>query len=117
MAATTSDDVRARIHQVRAALNALEKSMDRAEQLPEGVRELSRAVDGVRRSIWAVLEAQHTSDYPSYLGRVRVNRATDTCEEVLSDLYASAVAANTPGAEIFRATLREVAHLCKRASQ
>lgn len=117
MADTTSDMVRTHIKEVRTALNALEKGADRADRLPEGVRDLSRAVDGVRRSVWAVLEAQHTRDYASFLSRVRVRRATEVCEEVLADLSAEAVPRTTPGAEIFRGTLRELAHRCKRASQ
>jgi hypothetical protein len=69
------------------------------------LRDLGLAVDNVRKSVWATLSAEYADDYPSFLAKIRVRRANEICQDVLSDLYAETFAPNTSGLEVFRATL------------
>jgi len=117
MPEVTSDEIRRRIDAVRSALNVLDASPGVSNHPAEGLRDLAQAVDDLRRSIWAVLEGEHAGDYPSFLGRVRVSRATDLCEDVLSDLYTGTLAPNAPGIEVFRSTLRELKRACGREAK
>jgi hypothetical protein len=87
------------------------------ESFDEAVRDLGLAVGNVRRSTWAVLTSAHSDNYENFLARLRVRRATETCEEVLSDLYADTVPATAPGLDLFQAALRELARACQEAAQ
>jgi hypothetical protein len=98
MSEATSEEIRQRIADVRRALEALLTAQQQGSVHPsEALRDLARAVDEIRRSVWAVLSALHSGDFPAYLGQVRVARATDACSEVLTELYAAAIPAHTPG--------------------
>ena len=108
MADVTSDEVRRHIDAVRSALNVLDASPGAANHSTEGLRDLARAVDDLRSSIWAVLEGEHAGDYEGFLARVRVSRATGLFEDVLSELYAGTVTPGAPGIEVFRTALREL---------
>ncbi len=107
------EEVRRHIEEVRSALNVLVAELPQNDRSAEGVRDLGLAVDNVRQSLWAVLTSQRSGDYASYIGEVRVQRAVDACEDVLSDLYADAMASSTPGLAVFCATLRELAEACR----
>lgn len=107
-----NDELRQGIDEIKSALNILDADLTPGGRPLEGVRDLGLAVDNIRRNVWAVLKAEHSGDYHGYLGKTRVRRATETCEDVLSDLYAETIAPNTPGLEVFHATLRELAKAC-----
>ena len=109
----TGDDIRKDIDAVRRALRALDAGPPLEQLPPEGIRDLAAAVDAVRQSTWALLKAQHKVDYVAYIGKVRVDRASDACEDVLSDLRAGAVTQGTPELEVFHATLHELASICR----
>lgn len=116
MADVTSEEIRKCIDAVRSSLNVLDASSG-AGQPAEGLRDLTQAVTNLRSSIWAVLEGEHAGDYDAFLARVRVSRATDLCEEVLSDLYAGTLVPTAPGIEVFRGALRELNRAWAGAAQ
>lgn len=102
------------IDKLREALKMLPVNGDSG--LPrEGLTDLGLAVDGVRKSVWGVLIAEHTGDYHDFLGKIRVRRATETCHDVMTDLQNHDLTPTTPGFEVFHATLRELANAAKTA--
>lgn len=111
----STDDLRNRIHALRNALSVVEMEYADGEAPTEGLLDLSTAVDNVRKSVWAILTAEHAEDYNAFLAKIRVRRATETCQDVLSDLYADTLTPNTPGLEVFQATLKELSDASKAA--
>ena len=107
-----SDELRRGLNELRWVLNVVETEVEAAEPSEEAVRALAEAVDGVRNNVWAALTAEHADDYDQYLAKVRVRRAREICEDVLADLYAETIPSNTPGLEVFGATLRELSRHC-----
>jgi hypothetical protein len=106
------DELRQGVGQIRKALDALEAGV--GERPAEGVRDLSMAVDNLRRSVWAVLTTRHSGNYEDFLARIRVRRAKECCEDVLADLHAETVTRDTTGMPVFHATLRELVKLATR---
>jgi hypothetical protein len=104
----SSDELRETIEELRNAIGIIEQGMESDEPPEEGMRDLGLAVDNVRKSVWATLSAEYSDDYPSFLAKMRVRRANEICQDVLSDLYAETFAPNTAGLEVFQATLKEL---------
>jgi len=101
-------EVRKGIKGVKEALAMLQAREPLGSDLSEGVRYLGSEVDSLRQSVWAVLTAQNAGDLAGFIGRVRIRRANELCQDVLADLYANAVPSNMPGLRVFNATLQEL---------
>ncbi len=106
-----TEKLRTEINQLRSALKAVDAGVATADPSPEALQDLGLAVDNLRKSLWAGLTSEYSHDYGAFLGRLRVRRATETCEAVLADLYAETLPPNTAGLEVFSATLGELAEL------
>lgn len=104
----TRNDLRQGMDQLRSALNVIESGMSVGAPPAEGLRDLGQAVDSVRKSAWAVLTAEHAGDYQGFLAKIRVRRAIELCQDVLTDLYAKTVTHDMPGLVVFAATLQEL---------
>jgi len=102
------EELRDEIDRVRSALNILETGMAGGDDTSEAARDLGLAVDNLRRSVWAVLTTKHSGDYDGFLGRIRLRRAREICEEVLAELYAGTITVDTPGLFLFHEALRDV---------
>ena len=109
-----NQELRRGLDELRSKLDIIEGEMALGEPPPEAVRDVERALSGVRTDLWTLLTAKHSDDYVGYLGMVRVRRATETCEDVLADLHAEALPTDMPGLEVFHATLRELSRMCKQ---
>jgi len=110
----SNEELKRGIGQIRKALDLLDAFKGARESSSEGVRDLGLAVDNLRRGVWAVLTTRHSGNYDDFLARIRVRRATECCEDVLADLHAETVTKNTPGLDVFHATLRQVQHLVQQ---
>ncbi len=110
------DELQRGLNKLRGVLNVVETEVEAAEPSEEAVRALGEAVDGVRNNVWAALTAEHADDYDQYLAKVRVRRAREICDDVLADLCAETISSNTPGLEVFGATLRELSRHCAAAT-
>lgn len=99
------------IQELRSALAALEGQLARGLTPHETLRDLQNAVDGLRSSLWIVMKQRSAEGELALLSKMRVRRATETCAEVLTDVEAGTVAAETPGLAEFRSTLRELAEI------
>ena len=107
-AETIDAEVRRGIKGVKEALAMLQAREPLGSDLSEGVRYLGSEVDSLRQSVWAVLTAQNAGDLAGFIGRVRIRRANELCQDVLADLYANTVPSNMPGLRVFNATLQEL---------
>lgn len=105
--ATNRAELRKSLDELRGALGALEPDLASDDPPQAAVQDLERAVTGIRSSVWELLKAEHADDYAGYLGKIRLRRAIEICEDVLSDLYADTLAPNTPRLRAFQATLQE----------
>lgn len=105
--ATNRAELRKSLDELRGALGALEPDLASDDPPQAAVQDLERAVTGIRSSVWEFLKAEHADDYAGYLGKIRLRRAIEICEDVLSDLYADTLAPNTPRLRAFQATLQE----------
>lgn len=108
------DELRKRLAELRSKLKIIDGELGHGKTPPEAVAEVEKAVSTVRSNIWALLAAQHSDDYQTYLGRIRVRRATETCEEVLADLHADTLAPSAPGIEVLHATLHELSTMLEK---
>ncbi len=106
-----TEKLRTEIDQLRSALKAVDAAVATGDPSPEALQDLGLEVDSLRKSLWAGLTSKHSGDYTAFLGRIRVRRAIETCEDVLADLYAETLPPNIPGLEVFSATLGELAEL------
>ncbi len=93
---------------LRSKLDIIDAELARGQPPAEALTAVEQAVSAVRRDIWVLLTAQHADDIRGYTGKIRIRRATEMCEEVLADLHAETLPPNTPGLEVFHATLREL---------
>ena len=105
------DLLRTSLDELRSKLDIIDAEMARGQPPAEALTAIEHAVSAVRRDIWALLTAQHPHDIQSYTGKIRIRRATEMCEEVLADLHAETLPLNTPGLEVFHATLRELSQV------
>ncbi|KPJ92095.1 MAG: hypothetical protein AMS18_08075 [Gemmatimonas sp. SG8_17] len=111
----SKQDLQRGIDEIRRALTELDADLPVDEHPSEGVRDVGLAVDNLRRSTWAVLTTRHSGDYDAYLARIRIHRATQACEDLLSDLYAEAVVPIMPGLRTFHAVLENLVAVCKES--
>jgi hypothetical protein len=110
------EKLRQGLDQLRSALSIIDADATLGELPPQSLQDLKVAVDSVRQILWSAAVAQHTGDYEAFLGRVRVRRATETCQELMSDLDTGTVTGNTPGLEVVHAALRQLAGAFKTAN-
>jgi hypothetical protein len=107
------EELRSVLDEMRRALNVMDPAVTLEDAPAEAVRALGHAVDSVRSNVWTLLTAQHADEYQNYLGKIRVRRATETCEDILAELYADTLSRNIAGLDVFHATLRELARMCR----
>ncbi|MFN8647505.1 MAG: hypothetical protein U0104_12125 [Gemmatimonadales bacterium] len=76
------------IAQLRAQLTTVDAQLARSVGTPEGLEDLKAAVDNVRTSVWAVLSASRSSNYPGFIARFRLRRGIDILRQIAGDLEA-----------------------------
>lgn len=104
-------ELRNHIEKLRAVLTVMDTNLALGLEPTEGMRDLQKAIDGLRANVWVMLKAWHRTQEEVFVTNMRVRRARETCQEVLDDLNANAVAVDTPGYPVFRATARELARV------
>ena len=102
-------ELQSQIDKLRAVLTVMDTNLELGRIPSEGMHDLQKTIDGLRANVWVLLKAWHRTQEQSFVTRMRVRRARETCDEVLADLSAGTLPAETPGYSVFRATLRELA--------
>jgi hypothetical protein len=78
------------IAQLRSQLTLVDAQLAKSEGAPEGLEDLKTAVDNVRTSVWAVLSASRSHNYPGFIARFRLRRCIDILKAVQADLDSDA---------------------------
>jgi hypothetical protein len=78
----------AQVAQLRQQLTVVDQQLARSGEKAEGLEDLKAAVDNLRTSVWAVLSASRSSNYPGFITRFRLRRTIDILKQVMSDLDA-----------------------------
>ena len=96
---------------LKSKLDIIDAEMARGQPPAEAIRTIELAVSALRKDLWVLLTARHSSDIHGYTNKIRVRRATELCEDVLADLHAETLPPNAPGFEVFRALLGELSRV------
>jgi hypothetical protein len=72
--------------QLRQQLTTVDAQLAKSGENAEGLEDLKAAVDNLRTSVWAVLSASRSSNYPGFITRFRLRRTIDILKQVLGDL-------------------------------
>lgn len=81
----TDQTLKDEIVRLRTQLTNIDAQLVRTANAPEGLEDLKRAVDNLRTSVWAVLSASRTSNYPAFIARFRLRRGIDTLKGILAE--------------------------------
>lgn len=84
----TDDTLSQQIAQLRSQLTTVDAQLARSGGNAEGLEDLKAAVDNLRTSVWAVLSASRSSNYPGFITRFRLRRGIDILRQVLADIEA-----------------------------
>jgi hypothetical protein len=74
------------IAQLRQQLTTVDQQLARSGGNAEGLEDLKAAVDNLRTSVWAVLSASRSANYPGFITRFRLRRTIDILRQVMGDL-------------------------------
>ncbi len=102
------ENLRDGVSELRAALRVVRSHLQEEQASSAGMRDLGTAVDGLRGSIWGILQDAHGGDQQDYLATVRVRRATEICGQLLEDLHTGVLRPDLEGYEMLRASLRDL---------
>jgi len=81
----TDTELSQEIARLRGQLTTIDGQLLRSASAPEGLEDLKRAVDNLRTSVWAVLSASRTTNYPGFIARFRLRRGIDTLKGILAE--------------------------------
>lgn len=104
----TDIELRSHIERLRSALDLIEEGASLEPPTADQLQALSGAVDDVRRTVWAGLVAEHSGEYPAYLGKVRIRRAEEICWSVTEDLKQHGAPSDVGPLETLRTTVRDL---------
>lgn len=74
------------IDQLRKQLSTVDAQLAKGSTAGEGLEDLKGAVDNLRTSVWAVLSASRSSNYPGFISRFRLRRSIDILRTIVADL-------------------------------
>ena len=78
------------IEDLRRQLTTVDAQLAKSGQNAEGLEDLKGTVDSLRTSVWAVLSASRSSNYPGFITRFRLRRGIDTIKTIIADLDSEA---------------------------
>lgn len=71
---------------LRSQLTAIDAQLVRSGSAPEGLEDLKGVVDNLRTSVWAILSASRSSNYPLFIERFRLRRAIDILRTLVNEI-------------------------------
>ncbi len=102
-----------RLYEVTVALEEIERELVAGGMAREGLEHFKMAVDHVRLSVWALLnagqvdEASDPSETERVIARYRLNRVEGICRKVLMDIENGVITPDSPELERFRTTVQD----------
>lgn len=107
----SSEKLVEQVHQLKAALEEIEKRLSGGSEVPVAVLEdFKMAVDHTRMTVWALLSAADTDEYEvaSQVARFRLKRGVDMFRAVIADIDSNEVTIDSPELQQFFAILKDV---------
>jgi hypothetical protein len=101
-------ELRNSISSLRDALSDLEGDLNDNDRSAADLEDLKAALDRARTTVLAVLAAAKPSDYPSFVRRFRLQRATQVCQTLVFSVMDGSTSRRTPGIERLRSTVDDV---------
>ena len=101
-------NVPAQVGDLADALTAIESDLAHRDTPPAGLGELKDAIDDIRLTMIGIVTATHSEDYDGSIGRLRIKRAVDLCQNLVADVIDGTV---TPGNDGFERCYSAVAAL------
>ena len=102
-----------RLYEVTVALEEIERELVAGGLAREGLEHFKMAVDHIRLSVWALLnagqvdEASDPSETERVIARYRLNRVEGICRKVLMDIENGVITPDSPELERFRTTVQD----------
>lgn len=82
----TQENLAQQIAQLRAQLTAVDGQLAKSGGSVDGLEDLKEAVDNLRTSVWAVLSASRSANYPGFIARFRARRGIDILKAIAHDI-------------------------------
>ncbi|HEY7682220.1 MAG TPA: hypothetical protein VH879_06220 [Gemmatimonadales bacterium] len=82
----TDDNLGRQVALLRQQLTVVDSQLAKNGGKAEGLEDLKAIVDNLRTSVWAVLSASRSGNYPNFITRFRLRRGIDILRQILSDL-------------------------------
>lgn len=102
------ETLREGVRELRAALRAAAGQLESGGASGPGMQDLGSAVDGLRGSIWGILQEAHVEDLLAYQAEIRVARANEICRRVLDHLHTGTIRPDLTGFDLLRGSMREL---------
>ena len=103
----SAETLKAQVDNLKSTLQAIEGELAQREVPKEGLEDLKRAVDNIRRTVWALITAAESpDDYEIVLARFRLNRAMELCQQVVLDINASFIPIDSAELRRFHVTMK-----------
>ncbi len=102
-----------RLYEVTVALEEIERELVAGGLAREGLEHFKMAVDHVRLSVWALLnagqvdQASDPSETERVIARYRLNRVEGTCQKILMDIENGLIPPDSHELERFRSTVQD----------
>jgi hypothetical protein len=96
------------VRELRTALRAAATQLERDGASGPATQDLSSAIDGLRGSIWGILQDAHADDLRRYQAEIRVSRANEICRVVLDHLHTGTIRPDLQGFDLLRGSMREL---------
>lgn len=104
-----------RVYQIKAELEEIEGELATGTVSRDVLGDFKMAVDHIRLSVWAILAAEQPDEQrglpapnaKTMLAEFRLARANEICRNVLADIDARAISADSPDVGRFLMTLQE----------
>lgn len=103
------------IELVRQQLTSIDAQLVRSGGSAQGLEDLKGAVDNLRTSVWAILTASRTGNYPGFISRFRLRRAIDILKHIMADLEAEGGGKLLPEHSEMQIMMQQVAERIGRA--
>ncbi len=102
-----NEKTESRTIKLKEELERIEGQLTGGEIPAEGLEDFRRAVDSLRMTVWAVLTASESDQYDITITRFRLNRAVESCQQIVGDINSGSIAADSPELRRFHDTIRD----------
>jgi hypothetical protein len=92
---------------LRKALDDVETQLTKGDPPAAALEDFKSALDGIRTSVLAFINATDSADYHGSVSALRLLRTTQICQNVLTGFFDGSITPTTPGFDKLAATVAE----------